>query len=261
MEQFLKEHERIDDLQLDGLKIIQNPNGFCFGIDAVLLSDFVKLKKSDIAVEFGTGTGVIPILLSGKTNFNKIYAFEVQHEVADMARRSIEMNLLQNKIEIIEDNLRETKRYFQKQSVDVVFSNPPYMSTDGGLKNPEDKKAISRHEVLCNLEDIIENAHYLLKDGGNLYMIHRPNRLVDIVAMCRKYKLEPKEIRMIQPFATKRPNIFLIRCTKLGRPDLKFLDPLIVYKTPGEYTDEIYKIYGMVHMTAFTEKRKAELDE
>lgn len=257
---YAHDYERIDDLQLNGLKIIQNPDGFCFGIDAVLLSDFVKLKKRDIGVEFGTGTGVIPILLSGKTSFQKIYAFEVQHDVADMAMRSVAMNQLADQIEIIEDNLTQVAKYFAKQSVDVVFSNPPYMQPDGGIKNPEDKKAISRHEVLCNLEDIISSANYLLKDGGQLYMIHRPNRLVDIIALCRQYKLEPKEIRMIHPFAGKRPNIFLMRCAKLGKPDLKFLDPLIVYEKPGVYTEEIYKIYGMVNMTSFTEKHEPHND-
>jgi tRNA1Val (adenine37-N6)-methyltransferase len=251
----VKEHERIDDLQLNGLKLIQDPGGFCFGIDAVLLSDFVKLKRRDTAVEFGTGTGVIPILLSGKTQFQKIYAYEVQPEVADMASRSVRMNDLDSKIEIVADNLVNATGRFSAQSIDAVFTNPPYMGTEGGIKNLEDRKAISRHEVLCNLEDIIRTASFLLKDGGNFYMIHRPHRLVDIIALCRQYQIEPKVIRMIQPFAGKKPNIFLIRCTKYGRPDLKFLDPLIVYETPGVYTEEIYRIYGMVNMTSFTAKK------
>lgn len=251
MESIIKTHERVDDLQLNGLKIIQDPGGFCFGIDAVLLSDFVKLKRRDIAVEFGTGTGVIPILLSGKTKFEKIYAYEVQHDVADMASRSVLMNNLEARIEIIEDNLINAEKRFSAQSVDTVFTNPPYMRMDSGIKNLEDRKAIARHEVLCSLEDIIRTAGYLLKDGGNFYMIHRPNRLVDIIALCRQYRIEPKEIRMIQPFAGKKPNIFLIRCAKFGRPDLKFLDPLIVYETPGVYTEEIYRIYSMVNMTSF----------
>ncbi|HAS74195.1 MAG TPA: SAM-dependent methyltransferase [Clostridiales bacterium UBA8960] len=249
----IKADERMDDLQLDGLRIIQNPMGFCFGVDAVLLSNFVKLKKDEVAVEFGTGTGVIPILLSGRKSFKKIIAFEVQPEVADMAKRSIRLNHLEESIQIIEDNLKEARQYIDSGSIDVVFSNPPYMSTDGGIKNDHSMKAISRHEVLCNLEDIVSEASRMLKFRGRFYMIHRPHRLVDIVTLCRKYKLEPKEIRMIQPYYDKKPNIFLIMCSKGGRSDLKFHDPLIVYEKDGRYTDEIYKIYGMENITVFTD--------
>lgn len=245
-------HERIDDLQLDGLRIIQNPAGFCFGVDAVLLSNFIKLKSGERAVEFGTGTGVIPILLCGRKHFEKITAFEVQPEVADMARRSVLLNGLNDRIEVVEDNLKEARRYIDPASVDVVFSNPPYMSTNGGLKNDHAMKTISRHEVLCTLEDIISEASKLLKFRGRFYMIHRPNRLVDILTLCRHYKLEPKEIRMIQPYVDKKPNIFLIMCSKGGNSDLKFLDPLIVYEKDGCYTQEIHKIYGMENITVFT---------
>lgn len=249
----IQPHERVDDLQLGGLKIIQNPKGFCFGVDAVLLSNFIRLKKNDVAVEFGTGTGVIPILLSGRKTFKKIIAFEVQPEVAEMANRSVRLNQLEDRIQIIEDNLKESGQYVEAGSVDVVFSNPPYMSTDGGIKNDHSLKAISRHEILCNLEDIISQASRLLKFKGRFYMIHRPHRLVDIVALCRKYKLEPKEIRMIQPYYDKKPNIFLIMCSKGGQSDLKFHDPLIVYEKDGRYTEEIYKIYGMENITVFSE--------
>ncbi|GAU76867.1 tRNA1(Val) (adenine(37)-N6)-methyltransferase [Fusibacter sp. 3D3] len=244
-------HERVDDLQLEGLKIIQDPKGFCFGIDAVLLSHFVKVKRTHRIVEFGTGTGIIPILLAGKTQFEHLYAFEVQEEVADMASRSVKLNHLEDKIEIIRANLKAALSYLDKGTIDTVVSNPPYMSTDGGIKNPSDKKAISRHEVLCTLEDVIVNASVLLKPSGNLYMIHRPNRLADLIYLCKQNKLEPKEIRMIQPYAHKKPNIFLIRCTKGGRPDLKFHDPLIVRTDQGDYTKEIYDIYGMENITVF----------
>ncbi len=247
----LNENERIDDLQLGGLRIIQDPKGFCFGIDAVLLSNFIKLKPNDQVVEFGTGTGIIPILLSGKSKFKKIHAFEVQHAVADMARRSVKLNALNDLIEIIEDNLTESPKYFESGIIDVVFSNPPYMSSEGGIKNDHTLKAISRHEILCSLEDIVAGASRLLKNKGKFYMIHRPNRLVDIIALCRQYKLEPKEIRMIQPYYDKRPNIFLLMCSKGGQSDLKFLDPLIVYEKDGRYTSEIYDIYGMENITVF----------
>lgn len=244
-------YERIDDLQLGGLRIIQNPAGFCFGIDAVLLSNFIKLKSDERAVEFGTGTGIIPILLSGRKHFKKITAFEVQPEVADMAKRSVLLNGLNDRIEVVEDNLKEARKYIEPASVDVVFSNPPYMSTNGGLKNDHAMKTISRHEVLCTLEDIISEASKLLRFRGRFYMIHRPNRLVDILTLCRQYKLEPKEIRMIQPYADKKPNIFLIMCSKGGNSDLKFMDPLIVYEKDGGYTRDIHKIYGMENITVF----------
>lgn len=251
----VRAHERVDDLQLNGLKIIQDPSGFCFGIDAVLLSSFVKVKAKHQVVEFGTGTGIIPILLSGKAKFDYLRAFEVQPEVADMARRSIKLNNLEEQIEVIEANLKNALDYIEPCSVDVVVSNPPYMSTHGGIKNPNDKKAISRHEILCTLEEIIEVASKILKPSGNLYMIHRPNRLADLIYLCKQNKLEPKEIRMIQPYADKRPNIFLIRCAKGGNPDLKFHDPLIVRTADGSYTQEIYDIYGMENITAFSRER------
>ena len=255
LKNWLKEDERIDDLQLDGLKIIQNPKGFCFGIDAVLLSHFIKVRSNETVVEFGTGTGIIPILLSSKGKFAKIKAFEVQAEVADMANRSILMNGLSEKIEIIQDNLKAAQNYISQGTIDVVFSNPPYMSGEGGIKNENLKKTISRHEILCNLEDIISQASKLLKFRGRFYMIHRPNRMVDILTLCRQYKLEPKEIRMIQPYQDKKPNIFLLMCSKGGQPDLKFMDPLIVYEKDGCYTSEIYKIYSMQNITVFGENQ------
>jgi tRNA1Val (adenine37-N6)-methyltransferase len=251
-------HERVDDLQLKGLKIIQDPKGFCFGIDAVLLSNFTKLKSGDTVVEFGTGTGIIPILLSGKTEFKKIYAFEVQEQMAEMATRSIQLNGLEDRIEVIHANLIDAIDYVPLGSVDVVVSNPPYMSGTGGLKNPSDLKAISRHEVLCTLEDIVEKAAKLLKFKGKFYLIHRPNRLVDIFVLCRKYKLEPKRIRMIQPFVHKSPNICLIQCVKGGNSELHVQEPLIVYEQGGTFTKEIYEIYGMENITAFTKENGEE---
>lgn len=247
----LRPGERIDDLQINGLRIIQDPAGFCFGIDAVLLSHFIRVKNNEQMVEFGTGTGVIPILLSARTSFQKIYAFEVQPEVANMAKRSVFMNHLEDKIEIVEDNLVDVLNHIKAGTMDVVFSNPPYMSASGGIKNEDVKRSISRHEILCNLEDVIEKASKLLKFRGRFYMIHRPNRMVDILTLCRKYNLEPKEIRMIQPYYDKRPNIFLMMCSKGGQSDLKFLDPLIVYEKNGNYTKEIFDIYDSAQITVF----------
>lgn len=252
-----KDYERIDDLQLNGLKIIQNPNSFCFGIDAVLLSDFTKAKKGDLIVELGTGTGIIPLLLSAKTEATQIRAFEVQPQMAEMAGRSVQMNGLEDRIQIIEDNLKNYGKYFGKSTVDVVVTNPPYMAGSRGIENEEDLKRISRHEVLCSLEDVISVSANMLKPGGSFYMVHRPMRLVDIVSLMRTYKLEPKEIRFVSPSADKKPNIMLIKGVRGGKPELKFLDPLIVYEKNGDYTKEIYEIYGNTNIDVF-DKRGGE---
>ncbi len=256
MTQWIKAHERIDDLQLDGLKIIQNPDSFCFGIDAVLLSDFAKVKDGASVVELGTGTGIIPILLSTKSNASKITAFEVQSGMADMASRSVRMNALEGRIEIVNDNLKKYAKYIDNGTVDVVVTNPPYMSGSGGIQNDEDQKRISRHEVLCDLEDVIRVSSAMLKPGGAFYMVHRPMRLVDIVSLMRQYKLEPKEIRLVQPSVFKKPNIMLIKGVRGGRPELKFLDPLIVYQEDGQYTPEIYEIYGNVQINVFDKREE-----
>ena len=254
MEKWIKPHERIDDLQVDGLKIIQNPDSFCFGIDAVLLSDFTKVKPGESVVEFGTGTGIIPILLSAKTKASKISAFEVQVSMADMARRSVRMNGLEDRIEIIHDNLKNYAKHFEKSSVDVVVTNPPYMAGTSGIQNDMDLKRISRHEVLCSLEDIIKASAAMLKPGGSFYMVHRPMRLVDIVSLMRQYKVEPKEIRLVQPSVSKKPNIMLIKGVRGGKAELKFHDPLIVYQEDGDYTPEIYEIYGNAHINVFDKR-------
>lgn len=240
----LKENERIDDLQCNGLRIIQNPKGFCFGMDAVLLSNFSEIKKNSSVVDLGTGTGIIPILIAGKSSAKKIYGIEIQDEVADMAKRSVKLNGLEDRIEIINEDLKNIKEHVGVNSIDVVTSNPPYMNSGAGLKNPEDMKAISRHEIKCTLEDIVSTASRLLKHNGHFYLIHRPHRLVDIICLCREYKLEPKKLRFIHPNKNKKPNLLLLKCIKAAKPELKFLDPLYVYKDDGSYTDEIYGIYG-----------------
>jgi len=251
MSVMIKDGERIDDLQLDGLRIIQNPNGFCFGIDAVLLSNFAKVKKNETVVDLGTGTGVIPILLSGKTKASKLYGVEVQSEVADMARRSIKLNNLGKKIEIIEDNLKNVFTHLGKGKIDVVVTNPPYFSSGDAIINPTSYKAISRHELLCDLEDVVSVSSGLLKHGGTMYMVHRPHRLVDILCSLRKNRLEPKEIRFVHPKRSKKPNIVLIKAVKYGNPELKFMDPLVVYEDDGSYTSEIYDIYSNVKIDVF----------
>lgn len=243
MEVVLKETERIDDLQIHNLKIIQDSNGFCFGIDAVLLSNFCKIKNSARVVDLGTGTGIIPILIAGKSSASEIIGVEIQEDVAEMANRSVKLNNLEDRVRIVNEDLKNIDKSLQVNGYHVVTSNPPYMHCDG-IKNPNDKKAISRHEIKCNLEDVIKTASRLLMHHGKFFMIHRPTRLADIITLSRQYKLEPKEIQFIHPRFNKAPNLVLVQFTKGGRPELKILDPLYVYNEDGEYTDEVKKIYA-----------------
>lgn len=236
--------ERIDDLERDGLRLIQNPDKFCFGIDAVLLSDFAKVRAGETIVDIGTGTGVIPILLTSKCPGAKKYiGIEIQNDMADMAKRSVELNGLSNKVEIIGDNVVDSAKYIANQTVEVVTCNPPYMNDDQGLKNDNESISIARHEISCSLDDIICQANRMLKSRGRLYMIHRPNRLVDLITTLRKYKLEPKKLRMVHPYVGKEATMVLVEAVKGSNAFLKVEPPLVVYKTPNEYTDEIYKIY------------------
>ena len=241
----LKENERIDDLEYKGLKIIQNKEGFCFGIDSVLLSDFAKnIKKDSVVVDIGTGTGIISILLSKKAEIKKIYGIEIQEEVADMAKRSVKLNDLQDKIQIINKNIKNIFEEIEPNKIDAIVTNPPYMKLNTGAKNEEIKKLISRHEVECNLEDIIKISYKLLKSKGEFYMVHRAERIVDILYNLRKYKLEPKEIRFIHSKVGKEPNLVLIKAVKDAGEHLIIDSPLVVYNNDGTYTDEIFKIYN-----------------
>lgn len=246
MEIPLKQSERIDDLQLKGLKIIQDTDGFCFGIDAVLLGNYAEVKKGAKVVDLGTGTGIIPLIIYGKNQPSKILGVEVQAEVAQMARRSMALNQVQDTIEILECNLKEATRHLGKAQFDVVTSNPPYMPAGRGEQNPGDKKAISRHEVLCSLEDVIRTASELLNTSGKFFMVHRPQRLVDILLLMRQYDLEPKSIRFIHPYAGKKANLLLVKGIKGGMAEMKMEDPLYVYNEDGTYTDEIHQIYGEI---------------
>ena len=243
MQVTLKETERIDDLQLKGLKLIQDKTGFCFGIDAVLLANFAKVKNNAKVVDLGTGTGIIPILIAGKSKASKIIGVEIQEEVYEMATRSVKLNNLEDRVEIVNADIKTIDKELEVHGYHVATSNPPYMHMDG-IKNPNDKKAISRHEIMCNLEDVIRAASRLVMPRGKFFMIHRPIRLVDIVTLGRKYNLEPKVIQFVHPRANKAPNLVLVEFTKDGRPELKILDPLYVYGDDGNYTEEIRKIYA-----------------
>lgn len=240
----LYEGERIDDLQRNGYRIIQNRDGFCFGMDAVLLSGFARVKERERALDLGTGTGIIPILLEAKTPGEHFTGLEIQKRSADMARRSVELNGLSDRISIVEGDIKEAVSMFGRASFDVVTSNPPYMTGSHGLVNPELPKAIARHEILCTLEDVISQAAGLLRENGRFYMVHRPFRLAEIMTVMVKYHLEPKRMKLVYPYIDKEPNMVLIEGLKGGRSRITVEKPLIVYKEPGVYTDEIYDVYG-----------------
>ena len=239
MEIKLKENERIDDLEFKNLKIIQNKDGFCFGIDSILLTDFAKnIKQNSKVIDLGTGTGIIPILLYGKTKNTKFVGVEIQPEVAEMADRSVKLNLLENNIEILNTNILELSKIYNRGSFDVVTTNPPYKKINTGVINENNKKLISRHEITASLEDFIRTASFLLKDLGEFYMVHRPDRLVDIFYEMRKNKIEPKKIKFIYPNKNKKTNLVLIKGIKNGKQFLEFENNLYVYNEDGNYTNE-----------------------
>ena len=241
---YLLPGERVDDLNRNNYKIIQNTKKFCFGMDAVLLSGFAKVLPGERVLDLGTGTGIIPILLEAKTEGKHFTGLEIQEDSADMARRSVALNGLEHKIDIVIGDIKGASAYFGLASFDVITSNPPYMNHGHGLVNPGDAKAIARHEILCTLEDVIGEASRLLKTNGRFYLVHRPFRLVEIINKLTAYKLEPKRMKLVHPYVDKEPNMVLIECVKGGKAMLKVEAPLIVYKEPGVYTDEIYDIYG-----------------
>lgn len=238
------ENERLDELHRNGYYIIQDPKRFCFGMDAVLLSGFAKVKKGERAIDLGTGTGIIPILLEAKTEGEDFTALEIQKESADMARRSVLYNHLENKIKVVTGDIREATMLFGASSFDVVTTNPPYMIGDHGLASTSDAKAIARHEVLCTLDDILRESAKLLRPGGRFYMVHRPFRLAEIFSKMVEYRIEPKRMKLVYPYVDKEPNMVLIEGLRGGKSRLNVEKPLIVYKEPGVYTDEIYDIYG-----------------
>lgn len=245
MEIELKNEERIDDLEFKNLKIIQNKNGFCFGIDSILLSDFSKnIKKGANVLDLGTGTGIIATLLCGKTNLNKIIGIEIQEEIAEMANRSIKLNNLENKFKIVNENILNLPKIFEKNSFDVIVTNPPYKKKNTGIINEEEKMIISRHEITASLEDFIKISNILLKDKGEFYMVHRPERLVDILSIMRENKLEPKILRFVYSNINKEPKLILIKGVKNSKPFLKIEKNLYIYDETGNYTEEIKKIYN-----------------
>ncbi len=240
----LKENERIDDLERNGYHIIQDTDRFCFGMDAVLLTGFARVKQGARVLDLGTGTGIIPILLEAKTQAEHLTGLEIQEDSADMARRSVLLNGLEHKIDIVTGDIKEAGSLFDAASFDVITCNPPYMIGQHGLTNEGDAKAIARHEILCTLEDVVSQTAKLLKPGGNFFMVHRPFRLAEIMTVLKAYKLEPKRMQLVYPFVDKEPNMVLIEANRGGRPRMTVEKPLIVYREPGVYMPEIYDIYG-----------------
>ena len=237
--------ERVDDLQ-NGFFVIQDPQKFCFGMDAVLLSGFARVKKGEQALDMGTGTGIIPILLQDRTEGEHFTGLEIQEECAEMADRSVRYNSLENKIQIVQGDIREAAGIFGAASFDVVTCNPPYMIGQHGLTNPHLPKAIARHEILCNFDDVAQQASKVLKDKGRFYLVHRPFRLVELMATLTKYKLEPKRMQLVYPYIDKEPNMVLIEACKGGNSRITVERPLIVYEKPGVYTEDILRLYKMV---------------
>lgn len=240
----LKGNERIDDLERNGYKIIQDPEKFCFGIDAVLLSGFAAVKKGGRCMDLGTGTGIIPILMKAKTQGAYFAGVELQSESVDMARRSVMLNHLEDCVDILEGDIKTIAEVLPRASFDTVTSNPPYMINEHGLKNPDSPKAIARHEVCCTLSDVVGAAAALLKPGGHFYMVHRPFRLAEIINIMHEKRLEPKRMQLVYPYVDKEPNMVLIEGVRGGKSRMTVEKPLIVYKEPGQYTQDILDIYG-----------------
>lgn len=238
------EEERLDELHRNGYFIIQNPNRFCFGMDAVLLSGFAKAKKGERVLDLGTGTGIIPILMEAKTDGEDFTALEIQEESADMARRSVAYNHLEEKIKVITGDIKDASALFGASSFDVITTNPPYMIGEHGQSSATDAKAIARHEVLCTLDDILRESARLLRPGGRFYMVHRPFRLAEIFSKMVACKIEPKRMKLVYPYVDKEPNMVLIEGLRGGKSRLTVEKPLIVYESQGVYTKEIYDIYG-----------------
>lgn len=236
--------ESIDDLQLNGLRLIQKQSGFRFGVDAVLLSDFANVKKKHRVLDLCTGTGIIPFLVYGKYNPKEVWGIEIQEDMVEMANRSSKLNDTDEIVKFKCADLKDKGLVSELGRFDVVTVNPPYKLNNAGILNPNDKLAIARHEILCNLEDVIVSARRLLADNGRLFIVHRPERLADIFGLMRKYNIEPKRVKMIHPSAKKAPNIVLVEGQRDGGAFLKWDEPLYVYDENGNYSKEIDEIYG-----------------
>lgn len=242
----IQPNERIDDLQIDGLRLIQNPDWFCFGVDAVLLAHFAAqgIKKDAEVLDLCTGNGIIPLLLTAKSSARKIWGLEIQNPVWEMACRSVKLNHLGKKVSLQCGDLKNAAALYGKSRFDYITCNPPYKENGGGLPCKDEIVTLARHEILCTLEDVFSVSEQLLKPGGKLAIVHRPERLADMITYMRKYHIEPKRLRFVHPAPKKTANMILIEGARQGKPKL-FLDPpLYVYDAPNVYSEEINQIYG-----------------
>lgn len=243
MEKLVLQEEAVDDLQ-NGYKIIQKTNSFRYGVDAVLLADFANIRKDHSVIDLGTGTGIIPILIYARKQPSEITAVEIQQDMAEMAERSVRLNGLEEHIRVLHMDLKDAPELLGKAKYDYVVSNPPYVKKECGINNPSETKAIARFEIMCSLEELLSTAKELLKPGGKLCMVHRTDRLADIIYEMRSIGIEPKRIRFVHPSIGKRPNLLLIEGARGGNKELRFMDPLYIHDEAGNYTEEIYRIYG-----------------
>ena len=260
MTKYLREGERLDDLQCRGYYIIQNPAEFCFGMDAVLLADFATGKPGGKVADLGTGTGVIPMLMEGRGKGARFVGLEIQEASAERAARSVTINGLADKIEIVRGDIRDVGRQGDgsfvpmvpgdKRTVplspcfDCVTSNPPYIKGGRGLENADSPKNIARHETCVTLEDVVRAAAFLLKEGGSFAMVHKPFRLAEIIRVLSQYRLEPKRMCLVQPYSDKEPNMVLIEAVKGGGVQLTCEPTLVVYNKDGSYTEDLLHRYG-----------------
>ncbi|MCH3965372.1 MAG: tRNA1(Val) (adenine(37)-N6)-methyltransferase [Clostridium sp.] len=248
---FLKEDETLDDLQIKGIHIIQKKNAFRFGVDSVLLANFARIRPKIKVIDLCSGTGIIPFIIAGKTSAEHITGIEIQRDMVDMAKRSIAFNKMEDRISFVDKDITDVGFLKVMSKVDVITVNPPYKLKNSGIINKNDKNAIARHEIFCTLEDVVRASKILLKDNGRFYMIHRPDRLVDIMCCMRKYEIEPKLMRMIHPCTGKAPNMVLVEGRNNGGRFLKWDKPLYIHTEDGGYTEEINKIYGRDRGTVY----------
>ena len=262
----IKSCERIDDLQCKGYQIIQNSGMFCFGMDAVLLANYVRFKRGGRYMDLGTGTGIIPILLAAKeygegalnreerladlcdvdrkiVNDARFIGIEPQPACADMEARSVSLNGLDGLVRIDNGDIKEVSCNYKKASFDIVTSNPPYIKGSHGLENPDAPKNIARHEVHVTLDQVVAAAEYALKPGGSFYMIHKPFRLAEIFECLHEHRLEPKRMQLVHPYIDKEPNMVIVEAVKGGNSMIKIDPPMIVYKAPGVYTEQLLATY------------------
>ena len=236
--------ERVDDLQFKDLKLIQNPEYFSFGADAILLARFSAPKDNDTVIDLGSGTGIIPVMVSGLSNSNRIVGVEIQECMCDMFSRSVKLNSLENRVQVLCADIRQLSEILPSGEFSLVISNPPYIKSGNGIVNDHSQKAISRHEVMCTLDDVCKSASYLLKAKGRFAMVHKPERIIECCDSMRKYGIEPKRVQIIYPKTDKYPSAMLIEGTKGAKPGLKFLKPIIIMDENGEYTASVQKIYA-----------------